>query len=168
MIPLTPPRPPVQLNSDPLVSWLLERADPQLIAPARPRVVTSRCDGNLSLLAAWDALHELTLLYEHSGRNDFSTQEVSRAPSARGISRGRLPEYIRRLCELGLVDVVGHSPVPGLFDRRTKGQMLKAHYRIDYERLYVESAKLTADLLRNLGLPAPRQQHAQPGLMNVN
>jgi hypothetical protein len=147
MIPVTPERPPVVVT-DPLAQYILDHADLDLCAPPTPRIVDQRCDGNLGEIMTFRSLHYLTLLFAGSGRNDFTVTEIARY--AKGISRARIPTYLRGLCEKGLVDVVGHREIRG-FTRENWA----ARYRIDHDRLRHESALVVVTDLRAANLPLP-------------
>ncbi|NTW01645.1 MAG: hypothetical protein HGA19_10075, partial [Oscillochloris sp.] len=61
MIPITAERPKVRVT-DPLAELLLRRAESDLMAPPRPRIVNARCS-SLGEKETFDALHYLTLLF---------------------------------------------------------------------------------------------------------
>ncbi|NNJ12183.1 hypothetical protein EKD04_017780 [Chloroflexales bacterium ZM16-3] len=156
MLAKTPPRPPVDL-SDPMVQLLLTETSPDLTAPPRPRIVNDRCGGNLAEKEVFDSLHYLTLLYEATGRKDFTAAEIHRY--AIGVSLSRIPTYLRGLCDKGLVDVTGHREIKGLHEK-----FWTAHYKIDMDRLRNESALIVASDLRRENQPPPlRRVRPSPG-----
>lgn len=156
MIAITAKRPPVVVH-DPIADLLLSKASPDLMAPPRPRIVNNRCGKNLGEKETFDALHYLTLLFEAVGRTDFTATEIARY--APGISRGRIPVYLRGLCEKQLVDVVGHREIKGL-----DPTFWTAHYTIDLDRLRKESAQVVVHDLRTENLPPPlRVVRPSPG-----
>ncbi|NNJ12967.1 hypothetical protein EKD04_021820 [Chloroflexales bacterium ZM16-3] len=147
MIAITANRPPVEVH-DPIADLLLHKASPDLMAPPRPRIVNHRCGKNLGEKETFDALHYLTLLFAAVGRTDFTASEIARY--APGISRGRIPAYLRGLCAKQLVDVIGHREIKGLAPA-----FWTAHYKIDLDRLRKESAQVVVHDLRAENLPPP-------------
>jgi hypothetical protein len=156
MIPLTPPRPPIIIE-DPMAQFILAHAPAEVQAPPRPRIVDQRCRGNLGEKAVFDALNYLTILYAPTGRKDFTITEIHRY--AEGVSRSRIPDYIRGLCDKGLVDVIGHRE-----NKRLRPEFWSARYAIDRDRLNQESALVVAEDVRYHAVPIPtRQPMPTPG-----
>ena len=161
MIPMTPHRDPVVVT-DPMEQFLLTHADPRLTAPEVPLIVMERCDGNLGEFITFWSLSHLATLYKSSGRKDFTVEEIGRY--AKGISRGRIPTYLRGLCDKGLVDVVGHREIRG-FHREN----WTALYHIDLDRLRHESMPVAVGHLGNENQPPPlRRITASPGQLGLH
>jgi hypothetical protein len=146
MLPITAERPPVVLDN-PVAELLLRHANDDLLAPRCPRIVIERCP-SLAAREVFNALHYLTMLYQATGRDDFTIDDIARY--AKGVSRGRIPQYLRALCEQELVEVVGHREIS-----RLPKNFWPARYRIDLDRLFRLSAAIVVHDLHWENLSPP-------------
>jgi hypothetical protein len=155
MIAVTPPPQPIALDNDPLALLLREHGDPAMLAPPLPLVVPHRCQGRKALIDTFARLHFLTLVWAEAGKRDFTAAEL--ATVWPGGETNRQSEYLRDLCALGLVQVVGHRVIANLPPTRHP-----AMFRIDLASLRHASAPLVADYMRRAAVPAPRGGHRAP------
>ena len=151
MLALTAAPPPVNLGDDLLARLLNEDCDPDILAPPRPFVVPHCCKGNKALMDTFDRLHFLTLIHTDAERTDFTSAEI--ADVWPGGRTNRQSEYLHALCDLGLVQVIGHRAVPNLPSARHP-----AKFRIDLEHLRRASAPLVAAYIRRAGIAPPKRR----------